>query len=76
MKGKPKKWTARRIKELRMLYGERQEQFCIRVGLTLSALRWWEQGKGKPSGSARLLLDRLEEDLVNDRVRELECSDA
>ena len=62
-KGKPM-WTAAKIRQLRVEgYGERQEDFCKRLGVALSTLRHWEQGLGEPIGPARILLDRLAQDL-------------
>ncbi len=39
-----------------------QEEFAARYGLTLSALRNWEQGRRKPEASARVLLKLIEKD--------------
>ena len=63
-------WTPEKIKQLRKGFGERQEDFCHRVGVTLAALRHWEQGLGEPSGSAQLLLTRLHEDLAEGKVKQ------
>ena len=58
------KWTPERIKQLRKLgYRQRQEDFCLLLGVGLGTLRHWEQGHGEPIGPAQILLDRLEEDL-------------
>lgn len=65
-------WTAERIRELRNRYEEKQEEFCQRLGVGAGALRHWEQGRGEPSGSVRILLDRLEEDLRKGEKRELQ----
>ncbi len=64
-------WNAVRIKELRKLYNERQEDFCSRLGVALPTLRTWEQGLGEPGGSAQILLDRLREDYEEGCIREL-----
>jgi DNA-binding transcriptional regulator YiaG len=64
-------WTKERIKELRKQYGEKQDEFRHRLGITLSTLRCWEQGQGQPSGSAQILLDRLEEDFLSGNIRDL-----
>ena len=63
-------WTPEKIKQLRKEYDERQEDFCHRVGVTLSALRNWEQGRGEPGGSAQILLERLQEDLTEGKVKQ------
>ena len=60
-------WTPEKIKKLRQAYGEKQEDFCERLGVSLPALRHWEQGLGEPNGSAQILLGRLEEDLEEAR---------
>lgn len=66
------RWTPDAIKDLRRRYEEPQDEFCRRLGVTPNALRIWEQGRGAPSGSAQLLLDRLEEDFETGKVRELQ----
>ena len=54
-------WTPERIKELREAgYDETQEEFRHRLGVGVEALRFWEQGKGEPNGSARILLEQLD----------------
>ena len=63
-------WIPEKIKSLRKSYGERQEDFCQRLGVALSTLRHWEQGHGEPIGPARKLLDRLEEDLREGRIKQ------
>lgn len=69
-KGQRNMWTPEKIKQLRKDYGERQEDFCQRLGVSLPALRHWEQGLGDPSGPARILLDRLAQDLREGRVKQ------
>jgi DNA-binding transcriptional regulator YiaG len=69
-KGRKKMWTPDKIRELREAFGERQVDFCRRVGVSLPALQCWEQGKGEPGGSAQILLDRLEEDLRDGRIEQ------
>ncbi len=64
-------WTPEKIKELRKKYGETQEDFCVRLGISLDGLRYWEQGKGFPGGSATILLGRLEEDYLEGKIRDL-----
>lgn len=67
-------WTPTRIKALRERYGETQSEFCKRLRLSLPALKWWEQGRGSPNGPAELLLDRLDEDLRDGKVRQLQIA--
>jgi len=57
-------WTPDRIRELRGRYGETQKEFVDRLGVDVFTLRYWEQGRGLPSGPARKLMDRLEQDLL------------
>lgn len=64
-------WTAEKIKGLRTKYGETQAQFAERVGVSVQAVRYWEQGHGRPIGPAEKLLDRLAEDLADGRVKDL-----
>lgn len=64
-------WPPKRIKHLRKQFGESQPIFCERLGVIVDTYRLWEQGRGKPNGSALVLLDRLEEDLRAGSVREL-----
>jgi DNA-binding transcriptional regulator YiaG len=69
-RSKRKMWTPEKIKQLRELYQETQVQFADRLGVGLGTLRFWEQDKGRPTGSALKLLDRLEEDLQNGRIEQ------
>jgi transcriptional regulator with XRE-family HTH domain len=73
MPGKERKimWTRDKIKALRKAYKEPQETFAIRLGISLGALRVWEQDAGKPPRYGELLLDRLKEDLEKGQVRPL-----
>lgn len=64
-------WTPAKIKELRQRYGESQGTFCQRLGITVDAYRLWEQGRGLPSGTAQMLLWRLEEDVTEGKIRPL-----
>lgn len=65
-------WTPKKIKDLRKLYGEEQEEFCLRIRVSVHALRHWEQGRGRPIGPAEEVLDRLAEDLEVGKVREIQ----
>lgn len=75
MSGRRKKavnWPPERIKGLRKAYGEEQDDFCKRLRVSVHALRHWEQARGSPIGPVELLLDRLEEDLREGKIRELQ----
>ena len=60
-------WTADRIKALRKVYGEKQDEFCIRIKVKLPTLRHWEQDKGSPIGPAELVLDMLLKELAKEK---------
>ncbi len=63
------KWPPKKIRELRKRHDEPQDVFCLRLGITVDALRIWEQGRGGLNGCAEKLLDRIEEDIDADKVR-------
>ncbi len=44
------------IKSIRKKYGLSQEKFAALLGISVSTLRNWEQGRRKPEGPARVLL--------------------
>jgi len=73
---KRKMWTQAKIKRLRDGYAETQRHFCLRLGVDVETLRFWEQGRGAPGGSARLLMDRLLEDLETGKIRPLPLMEA
>lgn len=64
-------WNAEKIKALRLIYGETQIVFASRLGVTPTTLRYWEWGKSPPSGAAKKMLDRLDEDARDGKIREL-----
>lgn len=49
----------KQIKKLRERLRLTQEQFAARVGVTVSTVNRWENGKGKPSPLARLRIEEL-----------------
>ena len=53
-------WPAARIKKLRKAFGESQDVFCRRLGVTSGALQFWEQGKGEPSRPVQIIMEGLE----------------
>lgn len=65
-------WNSTKIKALRNAYDETQAEFCRRLGVTLSTLKYWEIGRAEPLGPAQLLLSRLEEDLRDGKKRDLQ----
>jgi len=44
------------IKDIRFGFGLTQEQFAALLGISVSTLRNWEQGRRVPEGPARVLL--------------------
>jgi DNA-binding transcriptional regulator YiaG len=57
-------WPPERIKSVRKAFDESQAEFATRMRVSVDAIRFWEQGRGSPTGSAQALLERLEEDAV------------
>ena len=44
------------VQEIRRQYGLTQDKFAKLLGISVSTLRNWEQGRRKPEGPARVLL--------------------
>jgi putative transcriptional regulator len=44
------------VQAIRKKYGLSQEKFATLLGISVSTLRNWEQGRRKPEGPARVLL--------------------
>jgi DNA-binding transcriptional regulator YiaG len=55
-----KTYTAEEVYELRQRFGDTQEQFAARLGVTVSTLNRWERSKVRPSRIACKLLDQIE----------------
>ena len=47
------------VKKLRAVLGLTQEQFAAKIGVTVSTVNRWENGKGKPSPLARIRIREL-----------------
>ncbi len=62
----PKISISKIITKLRVALGLTQEQFAARVGVTLSTVNRWENGKGKPSPLALLRIEELQRELKQD----------
>ena len=58
---------SRLITELRVSLGLTQEQFAARLGVTLSTVNRWENGKGKPSPLAMLRIKELQKNLKQNK---------
>lgn len=48
------------VKKVREQYGLSQDKFAILMGISTATLRNWEQGRRKPEGPARVLLQVAE----------------
>ncbi len=59
---------SRLITELRVSLSLTQEQFAARIGVTLSTVNRWENGKGKPSPLAKLRIEELQRELKQDEL--------
>src|SRR2546428_11958656 len=44
------------VRLIREQYGLTQEKFALLIGISVATLRNWEQGRRKPEGAARVLL--------------------
>lgn len=55
-------WTARDVLALRDKWS--QLEFAVRLGVSLSSVCAWEQGRKKPSKALSAKLDRLHEILI------------
>ena len=44
------------VKEIRMNLRKSQNEFALMIGVSVSTLRNWEQGRRRPEGPARVLL--------------------
>jgi len=51
--------TKETVKSLRAALNLTQEQFAARVGVTVSTVNRWENGKGKPSPLARIRIQEF-----------------
>lgn len=50
------------VKAIRAKTGMSQQQFCSTFGISLGALRHWEQGLRTPRGTAKVLLKVVDND--------------
>jgi len=48
------------VREIRKRFGLTQSEFAAAFGFSVGALRDWEQGRGRPAGTARVLLKVIE----------------
>lgn len=58
----PKVFSARAIKKLRVSMGISQSMFAQIIGVSVNAIRNWEQGRNSPSTMARRFLELIEND--------------
>ena len=50
------------IKAIRLKLGKSQSEFALMIGVSVSTLQNWEQGRRSPGGPARALLKVAEHD--------------
>jgi len=50
-------WQPLDIKAIRQRFGLSQSRFAAMMGISTSTLRNWEQGRRRPRGAARILLE-------------------
>jgi len=64
-------FNAREIQEIRKKIKLSQNVFAKLINVSLSSVRQWEQGKRKPSGSAKVLLEllRMQPSILNYRIK-------
>ena len=53
------KKSEKTVKSLRAALNLTQEQFAAKLGVTVSTVNRWENGKGKPSPLARIRIEEL-----------------
>ena len=61
--------TPGKIKELRKKHGLTQADLCNEIGVTVYAVRQWEQGKRTPSRMAVKALENFENRMVGKDVK-------
>lgn len=60
--GRKKTWTKSRIRKLRNLMGLTQFDFSKHCGVGVCTIASWENGRRKPSGPSRIVLNGLMEE--------------
>lgn len=53
-------WKPQKVRRLRRMFGETQEEFAARLRVSTGCLREWEQGTTLASGIATLALELLQ----------------
>lgn len=66
-----REFSAPDVRAVRTGYGLSQSRFAALMGISVATLRNWEQGRRRPEGSARVLLEVVAKhpDAVLDAVR-------
>lgn len=66
-----RQFSAPDVRAVRAGYGLSQSRFAALMGISVATLRNWEQGRRRPEGSARVLLEVVAKhpDAVLDAVR-------
>jgi len=57
--------AATRVKDIRKAVNLSQPKFAKLLGVELSTLRNWEQGRREPTGPAKVLIRAIENDPIN-----------
>lgn len=63
------KASERAVKTLRAALGLTQEQFAARLGVTVSTVNRWENGKGRPSPLAQRRVEELWQEIVSKKSK-------
>jgi DNA-binding transcriptional regulator YiaG len=58
-----REWTPNDIKQFREAYHITAQAMADMLGVTISTIFKWQEGVRRPSKSAQLLLERIEEEL-------------
>ena len=58
---------SKKIKELRTALGLTQEQFAAKVGVTFTTVNRWENNKAKPSPLASQKIEKLQNELKQNK---------
>ncbi|SIO41675.1 putative transcriptional regulator [Singulisphaera sp. GP187] len=65
----PREYCPDDVRRVRDLMGMSQGVFALFLGVDSGTISAWEQGRRKPTGTARRLMDEIEADTTHWRVR-------
>lgn len=63
--------SATEVKRIRQKLGLTQEGLAAKLGVTQTAVSYWEDGKRKPRGPAAIMLNALREQANADKERQV-----